>query len=154
MLGSLPNLVILASGAAEGGTELNAFDNALLKAGIANLNLVYVSSILPPKALITYEVPFIEKGTIVPVVIAKVLSDKAGEKIASAIAIGVGEEFGVIMEHSGKGSKEEIEEVVKRKVEEGFRVREMELKELHLVSVEHTVKKLGCAIAAAILWWR
>src|SRR5262249_17098555 len=36
------------SGSAEGTTELNAFDNALLAAGIGNINLVKVSSILPP----------------------------------------------------------------------------------------------------------
>jgi len=154
MIGSLPNLVILAAGADEGGSELNAFDNALLKAGIANWNLVRVSSILPPKAQITYDIPFIEKGSLVPIVLAKITSDNEGEKIASAIAIGIGEEFGVIMEQSGKGTKEEIEERARKKVEEAFRVRNMELKEIRTISVEHTVKKLGCAIAAAILWWR
>ena len=35
--------------AAEGGTKLNAFDNALLAAGIGS-NLLKVSSILPPEA--------------------------------------------------------------------------------------------------------
>ncbi len=35
------------SGSAEGTTPLNAFDNALLAAGIGNINLVKVSSILP-----------------------------------------------------------------------------------------------------------
>ena len=35
-------------GAAEGGSLLNAFDNALLVAGIGNVNLVKVSSIVPP----------------------------------------------------------------------------------------------------------
>ena len=36
------------AGRAEGGTPLNAFDNALLAAGIGNINLIKVSSILPP----------------------------------------------------------------------------------------------------------
>ncbi len=154
MKGFIPNMAILTAGADEGGSELNALDNALLKAGIGNLNLLPVSSILPPKAQITYEVPFIEKGTLVPVVLAKIISGKEGEKIAAAIAIGVGEDFGVIMEHTGKGGKEEIEGEARIKVEEAFRVRDMEFKGLHTISVEHTVKKLGCAIAAAILWWR
>ena len=35
------------AGRAEGGTTLNAFDNALLAAGIGNINLIKVSSILP-----------------------------------------------------------------------------------------------------------
>ena len=40
-----------AAGAAsaEGGTSLNAFDNALLAAGLGDINLVKVSSIMPPK---------------------------------------------------------------------------------------------------------
>jgi len=154
MIGSIPNLAILTAGTAEGGSELNALDNALLKAGIANWNLVMVSSILPPKAEITYEVPFIEKGSLVPVVLAKITSSIEGDRIAAAVAVGVGEEFGVIMEQTGREGKEEIEERVGRKVEEAFRVRDMELKELHIVSAEHKVEKLGCAIAAAILWWR
>src|SRR5206468_7432297 len=36
------------AGNAEGSTPLNAFDNALLAAGIGNINLVRISSILPP----------------------------------------------------------------------------------------------------------
>ena len=38
------------AGHAEGGTTLNAFDNALLAAGIGNINLIKVSSILPPRS--------------------------------------------------------------------------------------------------------
>ena len=37
------------SGHAEGGSSLNAFDNALLVAGIGNINLVKISSIVPPE---------------------------------------------------------------------------------------------------------
>src|SRR5262249_3760585 len=43
--------VMFAAGtaaAAEGGTPLNAFDNALLAGGIGNVNLVKMSSIMPP----------------------------------------------------------------------------------------------------------
>ncbi|MGB9876680.1 MAG: pyruvoyl-dependent arginine decarboxylase [bacterium] len=154
MLSSLPNLVILAAGAAEGGSRLNAFDNALLKAGIANWNLVRVSSILPPKAEITYEIPFIEKGSLVPIVLAEITSDKKGDIISAAVAIGVGNEFGVIMEHSGRMEKEGVEEEVKRRVEEAFAMRNLDLRGLHIISSQHKVEKLGCAIAAAILWWR
>ena len=42
-----PNRLWLAAGAAEGTTELNAFDNALLDGGIGNLNLIKVSSVVP-----------------------------------------------------------------------------------------------------------
>ena len=42
-----PNAVWASAGAAEGETELNAFDNALLAAQVGNLNLIRVSSVLP-----------------------------------------------------------------------------------------------------------
>jgi len=48
----LPTRIILTSGIRIGSTKLNAFDNALLNAGIGNFNLLSVSSIIPPKAKI------------------------------------------------------------------------------------------------------
>lgn len=38
----------LSSGTGVGPTELSAFDHALVNAGVANFNLIYLSSVLPP----------------------------------------------------------------------------------------------------------
>jgi arginine decarboxylase len=38
----------ISKGAGTGPTELSAFDQALIKAGIANFNLIYLSSVIPP----------------------------------------------------------------------------------------------------------
>lgn len=38
----------ISKGVGDGPTELAAFDQALVKAGIANFNLIYLSSVLPP----------------------------------------------------------------------------------------------------------
>ena len=57
--------VAATAGSAEGGTALNAFDNALLAAGIGNVNLVKVSSIVPPDVDIV-DLPKIKPGSIVP----------------------------------------------------------------------------------------
>ena len=54
MIMELPSKVILTSGVGIGATKLNAFDNALLNAGIGNFNLSPVSSVIPPKAKIIY----------------------------------------------------------------------------------------------------
>ena len=51
----------VTAGTAEGGTTLNAFDNALLVAGIGNVNLIKVSSIVPPDVDIV-ELPPIKPG--------------------------------------------------------------------------------------------
>lgn len=43
-----PKKYFVTAGSAEGNNQLNAFDHALLKSGIGNLNLLRVTSILPP----------------------------------------------------------------------------------------------------------
>jgi arginine decarboxylase len=41
-------LIQVAKGVGTGPTELAAFDQALVRAGVANFNLIYLSSVLPP----------------------------------------------------------------------------------------------------------
>ncbi len=43
----------ISKGIGEGSTELAAFDQALVKAGIANFNLIYLSSVLPTGSDVT-----------------------------------------------------------------------------------------------------
>ena len=65
---STPDCIWPTSGHAEGITELNAFDNALLNAGIGNLNLIKLSSIVPANVEILNGRPDIEAGALVPTV--------------------------------------------------------------------------------------
>lgn len=44
----------MASGAGEGPTELAAFDAALMDAGVANYNLLCLSSVIPPNSRIVH----------------------------------------------------------------------------------------------------
>ena len=53
---SAPEILWPTVGHAEGETRLNAFDNALVAAGIGHWNLVKVTSIAPPGALVIHEV--------------------------------------------------------------------------------------------------
>ena len=48
MIFKTPTQYFLVSGASDGYMPLNAFDGALLQAGIGNTNLVRMSSIVPP----------------------------------------------------------------------------------------------------------
>src|SRR2546426_4693242 len=95
-----PKLVCLASGAAEGDSELTAFDNALRKAGIGDVNLIRVSSIVPPGARIAplQDLPF---GALTPAAYAKVTSTTPGQTIAACIGVGWTARGGVLMEASG-----------------------------------------------------
>jgi arginine decarboxylase len=142
----------LVAGAAEGPSRLNAFDNALLAAGIGDVNLVKISSVLP--AGVT-ERPRIgaTPGALVPTAYGATESQVAGERIAAAVAVGLPQDggSGVIFEYSGRTSAEEAEAAVRSMVEEAFRRRGRRLREVRSKSVEHTVEKVGCVLAAVAL---
>ena len=74
----------MTAGTAEGGTPLNAFDNALLAAGIGNVNLIKVSSIVPPEVDIV-DLPQIKPGALVPTAYAAMTSETPGQIIAAAV---------------------------------------------------------------------
>lgn len=148
----LPSKVCLVWGAAEGDSELNAFDNALLKAGIGHLNLVRVTSIVPKGARIA-ALPHIETGALTPCVYAKAVSERSGQTISACIGAGVTDQGGVLMEATGIGeTASEIEARVGAMVDEGMRKRGLEPYELHFATAEHIVERTGSAIAAAVLW--
>ncbi|MGB9867336.1 MAG: pyruvoyl-dependent arginine decarboxylase [Bacillota bacterium] len=144
------------SGSACARSALNAFDAALLKAGIGNLNLVKVSSILPPRAKLDPELS-IPPGSLVPTAYASIVSTSPGDVIAAAVAVGIAEDpdsFGVIMEYSSHCSAQEAEQTVREMVREGFRIRGMKLKEIISTATECKVDDVaGCAFAAIALWY-
>jgi arginine decarboxylase len=146
-----PTSVCLVWGAAEGDSELTAFDNALLKAGIGHLNLIQVTSIFPQGAKLA-PLPDIATGTLTPTVYAKMVSETPGEVISACIGVGVTPNGGVLMEAHGPWSHEEIESRVEKMVAEGMRKRGLEPYELHFATAEHRVEKIGSAVAAAVLW--
>lgn len=146
-------LAAATAGHAEGGTILNAFDNALLAAGIGNINLVKVSSILPPEVPVV-DLPKIKPGAIVPTAYAAMTSDVPGETIAAAVGYAVPDDptrNGVIMEFHGHATREEAERAVEAMLEEAFRVRGETIREMRVVAAEHTVERIGCALAAITL---
>lgn len=148
-----PTKFFLTSGSSEGKTELTAFDGALLEAGIGNINLIKVSSILPPVAQYSpdLKLPF---GALVPTAYGSIVSTEPGEIIAAAVAVGISEDsFGIIMELTGKLTKQEAEEKIQKMVQESFEFRKMTLQEIKVSAVEHKVEKIGCALAAAPLWY-
>ncbi len=148
-----PTKFMVTAGSAEGKSELTAFDNALLKARVGNVNLIRVSSILPPGAEFTPGMQ-IPPGSLLPIAYGSIVSDVPGELISAAIAVGISQDtFGVIMEFSGKCSQAEAEAAVAAMVKEAFISRQMELKDIKVAATEHRVKEIGCAFAAAPLWY-
>lgn len=53
----------ITSGTGVGPTEIAAFDHALVTAGVANFNLIYLSSVVPPNSdVVVLENPYIPEG--------------------------------------------------------------------------------------------
>ncbi len=141
------------AGCAEGGTALNAFDNALLAARIGNVNLVRVSSIVPPDVDVV-ELPPIKPGALVPTAYAAVTSETPGETIAAAVGYALAEDrtkAGVIMEYHDRTDRATAEGAVRAMLAEAFAVRGERIRDLRVVAVEHRVRKVGCAVAAVAL---
>ena len=148
-----PNCFVIVAATAEANHALTAFDAALLKAGIGNVNLVRLSSILPPGCKEEKDGIIFPPGVFLPTAYGAVCSEKKGELISAAVGVGFSEDsFGVIMEHSGSCSAEVSRVKVEEMIKEAFANRGLELKGIKIKSVEHTVKKAGAAIAAVALW--
>ena len=141
------------AGNAEGSTALNAFDNALLAAGIGNINLVRISSILPPGVDLV-PLPRIKPGAIVPTAYAAQTSEVPGEVVAAAVGWARPEDpgkNGVIMEFHDKATREEAERMIVQMLGEAFRVRGERIGDMRVFAAEHRVDRTGCAVAAVTL---
>ncbi len=87
----MPTRYFLASGVSEGYTPLNAFDGALLQAGIGNTNIVKMSSIVPPHCKLVAPID-LPPGALVPTAYAAITSDVPGEIISAGVAIALPED--------------------------------------------------------------
>ncbi len=154
MIFTMPTTFFFVKGSSEGFSPLNSFDGALLDAGIGNTNLVKMSSIIPPHCREIEPVP-LPQGALVPVAYASITSSTPGERISAGVAAAFPadeDHAALIMEYAATGSREEIEEKVRRMAEEGMLMRNKEIKSLKSVAVEHVVEKIGTAFAAVVLW--
>jgi len=148
-----PKKYFLTAASAEGDNRLTAFDKALLAGRIGNINLIRVSSILPPGACCDPGL-IIPEGSLVPVAFGYIISDVSGEVISAAVGVGLGlNSFGIIMEFSGICPQDEARKKIKEMLHESFTVRKMELLDIKIASVEHKVEKIGCALAAVPMWY-
>jgi arginine decarboxylase len=144
---------ILVSGASQGYTMLNAFDGALINAGVGDINLVKLSSILPPFCT-QREISELLPGALYPVAYSSFKYDIQDVIIASAVAIGIPldpSRAGVIMEYSSHDTKEWCEHKVKEMVKEAMKLRKREIKEILCISAEIIVERCAATFAGVVL---
>lgn len=156
MFNSAPNIYMIKAANAEGFSELNAFDVALLKSGVGNTNLVKMSSILPPNCKKKDSI-ILPPGDLVPVAYAAITSSKKGELISAAVAIAIPKDKtknGLIMEYENYGiTKEEAESQVIKMAEWGMNYRGFEIDRIESIASSHVVEEYGAAFACVALWW-
>jgi len=142
--------ISITSGKAEGPSKLNAFDNALLDAGIGNVNLIKVSSIIPANFKFV-KLPKLTPGDMINCVLAHKTSKTKGDLITAAIAIAISDDFGCVAEYSDTNKEpEEVREKAVFMVKEMMMIREMEIKEIIVEEISHTVQKEGSVVAALV----
>jgi len=154
MIIKTPTKYFFVAGASEGYSPLNAFDGALLDSGIGNLNLVKMSSIVPPRCTRISPCP-IPAGSLVPVAYATRSSDMQDEFISAAVAAAFSTDPdypGLIMEYSAQGRKRDIENIVRHMAEQGMLLRGQEIREIQSISIEYKVRKIAAAFAGVVLW--
>ncbi len=142
--------IAIVSGKDEGPTKLNAFDNALTHAGIGDVNLIKVSSMLAGNTQIE-KLPKLKPGAMVNCVLSEITSDNPGDEITAVVAVAIGEKLGCVVETSGtnKDSDELIDEA-KEMVRYMMEKRDAEIRELIVEYTTAKVKDIASVISSVV----
>ena len=149
----IPDEFFVTSGSAVSPiSDLNAFDLALHRAGVAEQNMVAVSSVIPPQAkMVPYrELPM---GMVTHCVLAQ-MRGRDGDRIASGIAYAFRKDGygGYVAEGHMFGDKEALDEELRRKIKEMERMRGIEFEEPVILSEELKIPEgeYGCTIVSLV----
>ena len=153
-----PKYYKLTSGIGRAPYQLNAFDRSLIDAGISNYNLVKVSSILP-KQTIQSDMIHLEEGSCLPTAFARIDSNIPGERLCSAVAVGIPQDpnhIGVIMEYAAKNqTSAEAEKIIQEMVQTAMNDHGIPYSDIKISSIEATVPDNGMytALISALCFW-
>lgn len=133
--------------------ELNAFDQALIDAGIGEQNLVPVSSVLPESIERIERPDELPRGAITHCVLAEQRGTE-GETISAGIAWGFRDDGagGYVAEGHGHMKSEAMREILEWKLDEIARKRDVSIKSAHYEIEELTIPMdhYGVAVAALV----
>ena len=149
----IPKEFFITSGKATSPvSELNAFDLALKKAGIAQCNLVPVSSILP-RGCKERKRKKIVAGAITYAVIAR-MDGEQGTTVGAGIAWAweKGRKYGLVAEARGYMDLKTLRETLEWKIKEMAKIREIEIDNINYRTEVLTVPmdNHGCVMASLI----
>jgi len=148
--------IILTKGTGTGDTKIAAFDAALFDAGIANYNLIRLSSIIPPGSRIEIgkaEIKDAEFGHRLYVVYASQIENEIGKDAWSGIGwtlADAGKGKGLFTEHEGH-SEQEVTNLINETLSCMVRYRPESYGEVQHVTAGITcTEKPVCALVAAV----
>ena len=110
----VPTKVFFTKGVGRHKEKLQSFELALRKAGVAQCNLVSVSSILPPKCKIIPKnkgLELLKPGQITFTVMARIDTNEPGRQIVASIGLAQpaeGHQYGYLSEHHAYGQTEQF----------------------------------------------
>ncbi len=129
---------VLRAGVGHARRALNAFDAALVQAGVGDYNLIQVSSILPPGATQGDRIP-LPAGTLLPIAYGTELAEEPGHRISAAVSVGVPADptrNGVIMEYHAHGTADDAEAIVREMAADAMALRGLDVDRIESISIE------------------
>lgn len=109
----IPREIFLTKGVGRHRERLASYEAALRDAGIAKYNLVYVSSIFPPRCKLSPKkkgLASLKAGQIVPCVLSRCDTNENRRLIAASIGVAIprgSENYGYLSEHHGYGETDD-----------------------------------------------
>jgi arginine decarboxylase len=132
--------IYLTKGTGEGKTKLSAFDKALCNAGISNLNLILLSSVIPANSEIIFAKPRIkveDYGQKLYLVLAKKVETRKNKLAVAGLGwVQAKDGRGLFVEHEGESERE-----VKNLIENS-------LKDLMKNRPEYNYGKINCLFSS------
>ena len=146
----------ISEGVGVGPTELSAFDQALVHAGVANYNLIYLSSVLPPDSVVNYaKDPERPQGTWGDRLYVVMAQKRTSQRNQEAWA-GIGwiqdrkTRHGLLVEHEGH-SEAEVRADIQNSLTALSRNRDMQFgpQQMHVVGTK-CIDLPTCALVVAV----
>jgi len=150
--GQTPLAITVRTGSAEGSTLISAYDGALQQAGVADFNLVTLSSVIPPIARVTRDHRTLEggHGDRLTCVQAVAYADHPGEHVWAGLGwVTDSAGKGLFVEHTG-GSRVTVEEQIRLSLADMVARRSGDYGDLQTaLATAHCTSRPVCALALA-----
>ncbi len=148
---NIPTECWIVQGAGESDhSPLNAFDNALVNAGIGHLNLITYSSIIPKFVSYRDNPVNISPGTETGIILANA-SGSQGDTISAGLSIAPVADYFIVYESHSQADSQETEELLIASTREAIHIRGETVDSIFIRTIEKTVvKRFGHALVAIV----